>query len=691
MKPGRNDPCPCGSGKKYKKCCESKQLEASAARSAELQRHNAVTQSATLTDSERARVAALVRSEKFPELEAFARLLVGRSRSSGSAWKLLGFALARQGKDSVEAFRNTVSLLPTDPEAHCNLGNALRALGQSAEAMNSLGRAIELAPGNAAAHNDLGSALADLGRLDEAVASYRRALDLKADFAQAHSNMANVLLSLGEYEQAIESYRKALVLQPSSAEVHAGIGSASLAIGQLPEALAHYQTALEIRPDLMAALGNIGTVLRELGQNDAAETNYRRALALKPDEATLHLNLAMILRLQGRNVEAEDSCRRALEIDPQLVAATVFLARLQAARGLFDEAERLLWQAISLRPKSPEAWATIPSVRKMTREDARWLAGAQQIVDQRLPPREEMRLRYALGKYFDDTKDFAAAFGNFHRANQLTRQLRPAYDRAKLVESVDEVIRTFDESFLTRRRPDASTSRQPVFIVGMPRSGTTLAEQILASHPDVFGAGELPYWRGALARFPALAAERTEAGAIASLADEYLRLLENLSATAARVVDKNLANFLAVGLIRAALPNARIIHMRRDPVDTCLSIYFHDIGPTHLYANDLEDLAHYFAQYLRMMKHWRSAPGADGILEVPYEKLVADQEAWSRTMVEFVGLPWDPRCMDFHLTDRVVNTVSNWQVRQKINKSSMGRSRAYEAYVEPLLGLRNLD
>jgi tetratricopeptide (TPR) repeat protein len=692
VKPGRNDPCPCGSGKKFKKCCESKRLEASAANHQSKHRpHTEVPQSATLTDSDKARAATMVKSQRFPELEEFARLLVARTMHSGIAWKMLGFALAQQGKDCLEASRNAATLLPNDPEVHRNLGNALQALGQSAEALNSFRRAIDLAPDCARAYNEMGSALVDIGHLDEAAASYRRAINLKADFAMAHSNLGSVLRSLGKHEEAIVSYRKAVALQPNSAEVHASMGIASLELGQPREALAHFQTALQIRPDSVVALGNIGTALRELGQIDAAETSYRRALALNPDEANLHVNLAMILFLQERNSEAEDSCRRALEIDPQLVLAIVVLAKLQGAKGLFEEAERLLWQATSLQPKSPDAWAAIPGLRKMRLEDVHWLTEAQQILDQRLRPDEEMRLRYAVGKYFDDTNDFASAFGSFRRANQLAKRLNPRYDRAKLVEFVDEIMGTFDQSLLARARPDANPSRRPVFVVGMPRSGTTLAEQILASHPDVFGAGELRYWGSALTRFPALVAARTEKEAIASLAENYLHLLEQMSAGAARVVDKLPSNFLAIGLIRAALPNARIIHMRRDPVDTCLSIYFQDIGLTVPYANDLEDLAHYYAEYLRIMKHWRSAPHADGILDVPYEKLVEDQETWSRTMLEFIGLPWEPRCMDFHLTNRVVNTASNWQVRQKISKSSIGRSRNYQAYVEPLRGLRKLD
>jgi hypothetical protein len=222
----------------------------------------------------------------------------------------------------------------------------------------------------------------------------------------------------------------------------------------------------------------------------------------------------------------------------------------------------------------------------------------------------------------------------------------------------------------------------------MPRSGTTLAEQILASHPKVAGAGELPFWNDAAAGYKSTALDGGTSGSMTSkLAEDYMRLLADLAPDALRVIDKMPANFLFLGLIHAALPNARILHMRRNPIDTCLSIYFQHFEVAYSYANDLEDLAHYFTEYSRVMEHWRSMLPENAILDVSYEGLVEDQEAWSRKMLEFIGLPWDPICLDFHRTDRTVITASKWQVRQKISKSSVGRWRNYEQFVGPLLHL----
>jgi hypothetical protein len=226
----------------------------------------------------------------------------------------------------------------------------------------------------------------------------------------------------------------------------------------------------------------------------------------------------------------------------------------------------------------------------------------------------------------------------------------------------------------------------------MLRSGTTLAEQILASHPDVFAAGELTYWNTASATYQPSALNTPASGTLLrKLADDYLRLLEDLSHDALRVIDKMPTNFAFLGLIHAVFPNARIIHMRRNPIDTCLSIYFQDFEAAVSYANDLEDLAHYYTEYLRIMKHWRLVLPEEAILDVSYEGLVNDQEAWSRRMLEFIGLPWDPRCLDFHETQRTVLTASKWQVRQKITGASVLRWRNYQKFLGPLLRLTELD
>ncbi len=223
----------------------------------------------------------------------------------------------------------------------------------------------------------------------------------------------------------------------------------------------------------------------------------------------------------------------------------------------------------------------------------------------------------------------------------------------------------------------------------MLRSGTTLAEQILASHPAVFGAGELTFW-GAQSAAAAPQIPPSDA-TLSALSDDYLQLLRDSSPDALRVVNKFPTNFLFLGLIHAAFPQARILHMRRNPIDTCLSIYFQHFEAANSHANDLEDLAHYYREYRRLMAHWRDVLPGGAMLEVPYEGLVGDLEAWSRRMLDFIELPWDSRCLDFHRTPRTVVTASKWQVRQEIATTSVERWRHYEAFVAMLKPLLESD
>jgi tetratricopeptide (TPR) repeat protein len=539
-----------------------------------------------------------------------------------------------------------------------NSGFAWKALSvslqlQGKDALQSLERAAAALPNDAEVHSNLGAARRRAGRLDDALASFRRAIALQPDIAEVHNNLGNALKDLGRLVEAVQAFRRALDLKPAFAQAH----------------------------------NNLGNALQDHGRLEEAAGCFRRALALQPDYAEAHANLGILLRLQSRAAEAEISCRRALEINPNFPPAITLLADLRSDRGEFSAAEELFKRAIVLQPESAEAWAGIAALRRMTHGDADWLAQAQRLAGRGLAPRQEAYLRYAIGKYFDDVGNFEEAFLNYRRANDLTKQLRPEHDREQLTRAVDLIIASFDQEWLKQARVDSSASACPVFIVGMPRSGTTLAEQILASHRDVFGAGELPFWSTAMSALATRDDGEIRQGALRDLRDQYLALLRDLSSNAPRVVDKMPANFLYLGLIHAALPEAKIIHMRRNPIDTCLSVYFQNFGAFHSYANDLGDLAHYYSQYSRLMDHWRLNLPADAILDLPYEELVAEPEIWSRRLVDFIGLTWDSSCLDFQRTSRTVSTFSKWQARQKINASSVQRWRNYRKFVGPLLGL----
>jgi tetratricopeptide (TPR) repeat protein len=468
----------------------------------------------------------------------------------------------------------------------------------------------------------------------------------------AHSNLGDALRELGRAGEAAASCRAALALDAHRAETHNSLGNALLDLGRLPE---------------------------------AAES-YARALSLNPRFVKAYINVAIALRQLGNAAQAEAMCRQALQVDPAAAAPVALLAELQADGGRFAEAETLFKRAAELDPKMPEAWAGIAHLRKMTPDDASWQMQALRIAEGALAPRQEAYLRYALGKYFDDLGDYDRAFSHYLRANNLTKTYGPSHDRQQFTREVDRLIRTYDQAWARRPRDHAIQSPRPVFIVGMPRSGTSLAEQILASHRAVFGAGELPFWTDAARAHDAANPPNTNEFAMA-LGKDYLRRLDELSTEAIRVVDKMPSNFLHLGLIHEALPNARIIHLRRNARDTCLSIYFQHFKTGLAYANDLEDLTSYYLDYLRLVEHWRTVLPTSALLEVSYEDLVVTQEQESRRMLEFIGLPWDPACLDFHRTERKVMTASKWQVRQKISSASVGRWRHYREFMGPLARL----
>jgi hypothetical protein len=293
-----------------------------------------------------------------------------------------------------------------------------------------------------------------------------------------------------------------------------------------------------------------------------------------------------------------------------------------------------------------------------------------------------------MAKFFDDVGDPDQAFTHYRRANELSKQVSPAYEAEQETRLSERICATFDRARLARHHPNASHSERPVFIVGMPRSGTSLVEQIIASHPLVTGAGELNFWSNALLQaLPPEPEQDIDPGLIQLLGASYLTLLNDFSADSLRVIDKAPHNFRNIGLILSVFPNAKILHLQRNPIDTCLSIYFQDFTNAFSFANDLDNLVHYYRLYLRMMQHWRSVLPASQMLDVPYEALVGDQEGWSRKIVSFLGLEWDSRCIEFQNTVRKVDTASQWQVRQGMYKTSLERWRKYEKHIGPLRAL----
>jgi len=611
MKLGRNDPCSCGSGKKYKHCCEGKVASRSAAPSPD----------------EFNQLVALYNARRYAELESRAHALIGRYPDAGFAWKLLGAALQMQGKNALTAFQQTAELMPGDAEAHFNLGVVQKSLGLIEDAAASYRRALQLNPAYAEAHGNLGNVLKDLGQLDDAVASYRSALKIKPDSADAHNNLGTVLKDLGNLDAAIESYLRALELKPDYAEAHT----------------------------------NLGNIQKDMGLFDAALKNYRRALEIDAECDEAMLGVSHVCVINGEMNEAEEMVKRALEIKPDNLEARFLLANIRKAQAGDENLAALL--AVEEKARS--------SGSPMQHKTA-------------------ISLHFALGKCFDDLGDHDRAFPHFIEGCKL-RRATFKYDAAQVTQNFNDVIRVFDRATIARLRGGGNASQVPIFVLGMPRSGTTLTEQIFASHPEVYGAGELP-------DIPRIA-QREVAGAtgfpgnilaldqesLAKWGDDYVAGLRKRAPDARHITDKLPDNFWFIGLIHVMLPKAKIIHVNRNPVDTCLSCFTKLSSRGLEQSYDLAELGRYYADYARLMDHWREVLPAGAFLDVQYEDIVADQETQARRMIAFCDLEWNDACLDFHNSQRSVNTASMTQVRRPIYKSSVERWRPYEKYLGPLL------
>jgi tetratricopeptide (TPR) repeat protein len=594
-------------------------------------------------------------------------------------------------REAVPLYQKVLAADPRDVEALNNLGNAYLELGDHQRALEHYETARRLRPTDASITGNVAHALMLLGRLEEAVKLGRHAVELDPTLAIAHNNLGLALASQGKRAEAAASYREALRLQPAYVEALNNLGNALREMGERRAAVPLYQQAIELDPRRAETYLNLGNVLFEIRRVEEAVRALRQAIALQPSYGLAHLSLGIALRQQRRPAEARQACEAALALNPRHVEAINFLGELYADSGQFEEAEKQFRRAIEIDPNFAFAFASIATHRKMQLADASWLHGAVSLLARPQPLSNEISLRYALGKYFDDVGQYEDAFAQYHKANELTKRFGARYNAAHFTARIDKVMQTFDAGLWAQAAAQAYPSQLPVFILGMPRSGTSLAEQILASHPQVVGHGEVAFWNGAYQRWEEAESHgRPTLPLLPELTQRYLARLRPAESGATRIIDKMPANFMYAGLIHAVFPRARIIHMQRHPIDTALSIYFQNffnIGP---WANDLEDLAHYYGQYVRIMRHWRATLPPANLLEVPYEGLIADQEGWTRRMLEFLELPWDPRVLEFEKTERVVITASKWQVRQKIHSGSAGRWRHYEKHLGPLAALPQL-
>ena len=501
---------------------------------------------------------------------------------------------------------------------------------------------------------------------------------------------ADAAAARGAHAEVIEIYQQLLKIKPRHLLARNNLGVAFWKLGRYKEATEQFRRATGIQSTFADAQFNLGTLLRLTGQVAESEMPLRRALKLDPRHVEAQVSLGLTLVMLGRLDDARDCFEKALKVAPRHTGASVGMGKVASLEGRFDEAETQYKRALEVDSNSTGAWAALVDLRRMTSSDGAWLKSAEQVVARGLDPLQEADLRFAMGKYFDDTGDAERAFKNYKRANELQKSIADRYDADGRERFVDDMIRVYTREVLAAGQPGGSDSKRPIFVVGMMRSGTSLVEQILAAHPSVHGAGELPFWYEVAHRHEAILRSRPPGEPLQrKLSDAYLRILDSVGVRAPRVVDKSTFNSDLLGVIHSVLPNARFLYVKRDPIDTCLSCYFNQFSSAQSFTYDLADLAHYYREHSRLVAHWRNVLPAGTMMDVPYAELVEDQERWTRRMLDFLGLEWDERCLEFHTAERPVLTASFWQVRQKVYKRSVGRWHRYEKFIGPLRELRD--
>lgn len=570
------------------------------------------------------------------------------------------------------------------------------AAGIPANAEGSGAPACSLAE-DAASLLQRGIAAAADGDSDTAIACFRQAVAERPGFAVAHANLGLLLMATNRAADAEPHLQAAVDAMPSDAVLANALGVALESQGRFDAAQSRYRAALAVQPDFVDAHANLGNCLRRLGRIDEAQAQYVRALELRPDFALGHYNLGVLLQALPDTARAITHYRRALELRPDYVEALNNLGRCLRSEGRVDEARAAFERVLELRPTQLEAHANLAQFKTYAPGDRQ----IDDLLSQRgrvpsLPGQGQSRYWFTVGKMLEDVRRVDESFAAYAEGNRLKHALAP-WDETAHRDMQARIVAAFSrERMAADTVPASAEGPVPVFIVGMPRSGTSLIEQVLATLPGVHGAGEITWLSetfqsaaedgaGEAFQFPESLADASGAD-LRRLGRRHVDRLRALAPQASHVVDKLPANFTHLGLIQRMLPGARIVHAMRDPLDACFSCFARLFGEDHLaFTYDLGTLGRYWARYDALMRHWHAVLPPGRILDVSYEAMVADFEPQARRLVAYLGLPWDERCLGFHANERVVKTASVAQVRRPIYRTSVARWKPFEAHLGPLV------
>ncbi len=645
---------------------------------------------------------------------ARATALTAQYPQAPQLYNLLGAAHAGLGQidTALAHYATSIATSPAYAEAHSNLGATLFGLGRFDEAITSLNAALAINPNHPQATANLGAVLCKLERYSEAAEILKRALQINPNNPDAVGNLGVAMSGLNQPEKAVDLHRHALALRPGHLADHNNLGTALAATGQTGPALKAFRDALSLDANHTDTLNNLGNLLRDMGQSKDALECYHKALALSPDtpdtlnnlgsalmdsdqpgaaldafdtalrhapkDAKLHNNRGLALYQLGQHTPAEDAFMAALGLDADYAPAHANLGTSQNDLGQHAKAIAHFQTALSLQPNMANVHHRLARIKVFTSDDAQIPAMQDLLSQPRLKPSEKMHLHFALGKAMDDIGQVDEAFQHFTDANSL-RRATLAYNPTE----DDRLFAALKTSFAAAPACPARSigmPPKPIFIVGLPRSGTSLVEQILASHSQVHGAGELGFLADAL-RQSGWTGGLPSADVLAKIATAYRSNLKTLNADAPYITDKLPQNFRWLGLIAHAMPDAQIIHVKRDARATCWSIYTQLFGTAGSpYSYDLQNITGYYRRYADLMAYWATKlPGR--IIELDYDALTQDQSGQTRHLLSEIGLPWQDQCLTPHITHRRVVTAAAHQVRQAVYTGSSERWRAYETHL----------
>ncbi len=594
--------------------------------------------------------------------------------------------------------------------------------GRVADAVRILNTLLAGDPGAVAPNVLLGVIHAQSRDLAAAARCLKRALETDPDCIEALVALSTVYKVL-DPAKAIPTAEQAVRIQPQDADLYFHLGILHIDFRQFAPAAEAFRMAYELAPWNLDALRNQAMALRDSGREfDAVEVLERligqdpanvpglmnlgqlylahgrfadaiattdKVLSQSPDHATAHLMKALALAEDGRGSEAEPHLEKAIQLNPKDGVANASLGFWYQEQGRFAEAKTVLEKAIALNPRHGFAYYNLFRAKKATEEDSALLNQIEATArDPRLHPRDRGYMHYALGKAYEDRQDYERAMKFYDLGNQAAYEVwlaRKPWDKTAYSQGFEKTRAIFTANRLQELAASASPEDLPVMIVGMIRSGTSLLEQILSSHPAVAGAGELPYWHKH--EDESLENGVPDPAKLAALAETYVADLRAFAPGAQRVTDKLPHNYAMLGLIHAALPNARMIHVRRNPTDNCLSVYTTAYQRPPVFAHNRENIVFAYREYLKLMAHWRAVLPADRFMEVDYEEMVADREGVTRRIIEFVGLEWDDACLRHESNQRAVRTPSLWQVRQPIYTTSISRWKRFEEWIPEFAAL----